>query len=203
MVVPTTTEYTRSYKTKVFARAGKIYDDNLEFRLQKREMEQNHTTSPFMWDPSETDSSDRSNGSGEQERPKSVPPHKYKHEKFNRSYQKKLLQQQQMEEDDEEEESSPERRGRSRERRERQGRSQSRSQSRGRCSGESVPRHSKPARHAPAQTNGVHVLRDQGVQTPDWARMKGHKTMYPSASFESRSSGICCFTVFCWLANPL
>ncbi|KAK2192934.1 hypothetical protein NP493_20g08056 [Ridgeia piscesae] len=200
MVVPTSTEYTRSYKPKVFVRAGRLYDENLEFRLQKREMEQNHTTSPFMWDPSdlETDSSDRSS---EQQRPMSVPPHKYKHEKFNRSYQKRLLQQQQQQQQEEEEMdySSPERRGRSKERRGRQERSPSRSQSRGRCSGESVPRPSKPPRHNPAQMNGRHtptfmdgvaVLRDQGVQTPDWTKMKGRKTVHPSASFESSSSGM-------------
>ena len=183
MVVPsTTTEYTRSYKPKVFTRAAKIYGDNLEFRTQKRETERNHATSPFMWDPSdlETDSSDRSNAI----RPLSAPPHKYKHEKFNRSYQKRL---QQLEEE-EEESASP---GRGREHRRRRWRSQSRSLSRGRCSGESASRPSKPSRSTPSQTNfdRVCIYRDQGVQTPDWTRMKGHKAVHASASFESSSSG--------------
>ena len=180
MGVPTTTEYTRSYKPKVFVRAAKIYGDNLEFRTQKRETERNHATSPFMWDPSDTDSSDRSNAI----RPLSAPPHKYKHEKFNRSYQKRLQQLEEVEE------VSP--RGRVREHRRRQWRSQSRSLSRGRCSGESASHPGKPSRSTPSQTNfdRVHIYRDQGVQTPDWTRMRGHKAVYASASSESSSSGI-------------
>lgn len=86
---PITSEYRRSYKESKFNSSSKIYEDNLDFRLCRRQADFNHNVDVFTWNEPSWDS--ESSSSGEIQRPASVPIHKLKHEKLNETYKQNQL----------------------------------------------------------------------------------------------------------------
>lgn len=85
-------EYKTSYKSK-YPCFTKLYQQNLGYRIQRRSVEHFHHVEPFLWD---TDSSENDSDNSsctdilKRSKPASLPPHIYKHEKYNKAYKDQL-----------------------------------------------------------------------------------------------------------------
>ena len=87
-----TSEYKTSYKSK-YPCFTKLYQQNLGYRIQRRSIEHFHHIEPFLWDTESSENdSDNSNCADvlKQSKPANIPPHVYKHEKYNKAYQDQL-----------------------------------------------------------------------------------------------------------------
>ncbi len=83
--------YQKNYKSR-YPAFTPVYEKNVDYRVDRRRLEHNHATGPFTWDDEWETSSEELNGHNGQisKRPHSLPPHKYKHDKFNKAYQEKM-----------------------------------------------------------------------------------------------------------------
>ena len=93
-VRPSTSEYRHSYKESKFRCFSRTYEDNLDYRQCRRRAEHDHNTDVFTWDEANWDS--ESNSSCDNQRPASVPIHKFKHHKLNETYSGRLNQTQEI-----------------------------------------------------------------------------------------------------------
>ena len=85
-------EYKTSFRSK-YPCFTKLYEQNLGYRIQRRSTEHFHHVEPFLWDTDSSENdSDHSNCSEllKLSKPASLPPHVYKHEKYNKAYRDQL-----------------------------------------------------------------------------------------------------------------
>lgn len=86
------TEYQQNFKKSRFACSAATYRSNLDFRTEQKRRFVEHDRGPFCWDPDDIESDSNSDCScdGESNRPSAMTLTRYKHEKLNRLYERKM-----------------------------------------------------------------------------------------------------------------